>query len=140
MKNKRCTKCGRYKPLSGFHREGAENHQAWCKDCKREYKREYIKRPEVKTKQRATYERLKDEGYFREYHKKQSQDPRLRVRFLARWYAKRMVRTGVIEKQPCAECGEAQSQMHHPDYDHPLLIVWLCQDCHKALHKRMKGE
>jgi hypothetical protein len=25
--------------------------------------------------------------------------------------------------------------MHHPDYSRPLLIIWMCRDCHRELHE-----
>ena len=140
MDSKICTKCQQERELTEFYPDKNNGYQAWCKDCKRDYKREYYKRPEAKETQHKLYERLRDEGYFRRYWGKQTQDPRLRVRLLARWYAQRMKRLGKIDKQPCAECGRDNSQMHHSDYDQPLLIVWLCKDCHYKLHLKVKGE
>lgn len=71
--------------------------------------------------------------------RKYIRDPKLRDRFLARWLAKRMTENGMIEQQPCALCGNPNSQRHHPDYNEPLLIVWLCADCHRELHKKAKA-
>ena len=25
--------------------------------------------------------------------------------------------------------------MHHPDYERPLLVVWMCEACHGVLHR-----
>lgn len=41
---------------------------------------------------------------------------------------------GLIKQEPCNKCGDSRSQMHHPDYDKPLLIEWLCRECHLDLH------
>ena len=51
-----------------------------------------------------------------------------------------MLKNGTIKQQPCALCNNFNSQKHHPDYNDPLLIVWLCADCHRALHKNAKVE
>jgi hypothetical protein len=42
---KTCTKCNAPLPLSGFHKESrsADGHQAWCKECSNEWRREYLR-------------------------------------------------------------------------------------------------
>lgn len=44
------------------------------------------------------------------------------------------VRDGRLLKQPCIVCGETEVEGHHPDYDRPLDVVWLCVAHHKQLH------
>lgn len=44
------------------------------------------------------------------------------------------LRTGKLTKQPCRVCGDPNSQAHHPDYDKPLEVVWLCHDHHMDEH------
>lgn len=48
---------------------------------------------------------------------------------------KRAVAAGRLDKLPCKVCGDEKSQAHHPDYDKPLDVVWLCQVHHRAIHK-----
>jgi hypothetical protein len=48
------------------------------------------------------------------------------------------IRSGLIERQPCEVCGDPQTDAHHPDYDRPLKVQWLCRKHHKLAHK--KGE
>jgi hypothetical protein len=43
------------------------------------------------------------------------------------------LRDGRVEKFPCMVCGE-KSEAHHPDYDRPLDVVWLCPPHHKQAH------
>jgi hypothetical protein len=40
---------------------------------------------------------------------------------------------GKIKPHPCWVCGE-KAHGHHPDYDRPLEVVWLCAVHHKAAH------
>lgn len=54
-----------------------------------------------------------------------------RVRSYANQYKKR----GLIEQTPCIVCGDPNSEMHHPDYNRPLYVQWLCRPCHLDLHK-----
>jgi hypothetical protein len=44
------------------------------------------------------------------------------------------VRSGAIKKQPCFVCGQ-KAQAHHPDYDRPLDVVWLCAVHHAKVHE-----
>lgn len=54
-----------------------------------------------------------------------------------RSYANVYKHRGLIQKFPCQICDSTNSQMHHPDYDRPLFIVWLCRACHLAVHKSL---
>lgn len=45
------------------------------------------------------------------------------------------LRNGILEKLPCFVCGEGNVEGHHPDYDSPLDVVWLCRKHHMQLHR-----
>jgi hypothetical protein len=48
---------------------------------------------------------------------------------------------GKLQAWPvCAvpSCSETEVEAHHPDYDAPLSVVWLCDACHKAAHRITK--
>lgn len=53
----------------------------------------------------------------------------------ARAYANVYLRRGLIQKMPCITCGNENAEKHHPDYDKPLQIVWLCKVCHIKHHR-----
>ena len=44
------------------------------------------------------------------------------------------LRRGEVQPQPCEICG-APAHGHHPDYDAPLVVKWLCPRHHKAEHR-----
>lgn len=46
------------------------------------------------------------------------------------------LRRGLIIQEPCQECGDANAEAHHPDYDKPMCVDWLCRRHHKAVHRR----
>ena len=57
------------------------------------------------------------------------------------------LRKGVVEKKThCEKCGDtgvfkdgrSKIQAHHPDYNKPLRVTWLCQKCHHEWHKENK--
>ena len=45
------------------------------------------------------------------------------------------LKMGTLKKLPCQVCGDENSQAHHPDYDDPLGVVWLCDPHHKQAHQ-----
>lgn len=53
----------------------------------------------------------------------------------ARAYANVYLMRGLIQKMPCITCGNENAEKHHPDYDKPLQIVWLCKVCHIKHHR-----
>ena len=49
------------------------------------------------------------------------------------------VRRGKVKKPAsCPRCGTSDYRIeaHHPDYNKPLEVVWLCARCHSAEHGR----
>lgn len=47
------------------------------------------------------------------------------------------VKYGKVKKQPCWVCG-CDAEAHHPDYDRPLDVVWLCRLHHREAHDLLK--
>ena len=53
----------------------------------------------------------------------------------------------VVRKTHCETCGAAPVfkngrtgiQAHHPDYNKPLEVMWLCQKCHHEWHKNNRA-
>lgn len=45
--------------------------------------------------------------------------------------------TGRLEKpNGCEWCGSSGPlDGHHPNYEKPLLVMWLCRSCHKLWHR-----
>jgi hypothetical protein len=62
--------------------------------------------------------------------------PQLRANNLLHYYLK----TGKIKRLPCeiAGCKEVKTHGHHPDYNYPLEVIWLCKDHHNELHRYIK--
>lgn len=134
---KRCAMCGQSKLLSAFCEciSSLDGRQSACKACK---------------KSRAKQWRALNVGRCRAYNTKRRRDPAARA--ADNEYARRRARehpearraqnaanaalqSGKITRRPCAACGSTENvQMHHPDYDRPLDVQWLCARCHKQLH------
>lgn len=58
-----------------------------------------------------------------------------RRRSNCRSYAHVYIKRGKLKREPCRVCGE-KAEMHHSDYNKPLVVEWLCQFHHRELHKK----
>ena len=44
------------------------------------------------------------------------------------------IKSGKLTPQPCSVCGAEKVHGHHPDYDKPLDVIWLCAEHHSEWH------
>lgn len=61
----------------------------------------------------------------------------------ARNKVKTAVRNGtLVRPSKCGECGAAAGRIdaHHPDYNKPLEVEWLCPSCHGKKHTKINNE
>jgi hypothetical protein len=43
---------------------------------------------------------------------------------------------GRIQREPCGFCPDPNpAEAHHLDYSRPFLVVWSCEDCHRAIEQ-----
>ena len=52
-----------------------------------------------------------------------------------RSYTNMLIKRGRLQRKPCYICGAEQVQAHHPDYSKPAVVVWLCKEHHRNLHR-----
>jgi hypothetical protein len=136
--HKGCFKCGEIKPLSDFykHTKMADGHLNKCKVC---------------TKADVAKHRTENIEAIREYDRKRANEPHriaLRAKITKEWKVAQpkrraaqvalgnAVRAGRVVPWPvCAipEC-DCKPEAHHPDYDRPLDVVWLCTAHHRQAH------
>lgn len=132
---KRCFKCLCEKPLDAFYKHAAmgDGRLGKCKECT---KIDVNKNRQENLERYRQYDRMRASQPHRmklatEQHKKwKKEHPQWRLAHTKVAYA---VKTGRLKKQPCWVCGE-KAVAHHPDYDRPLDVVWLCQPHHKQAH------
>lgn len=79
-------------------------------------------------------------AYMREWRKTHALNAEQRAKDAARSYANTYQKRGKLKKTPCEGCGSSKAEKHHPDYQKPLDVVWLCRPCHLALHKKQARE
>ena len=124
---KSCFVCGRALPIDDFYRDSrmTDGHLGKCKEC---------------CKRQALEHRRSRLEYWREYDRQRFQTPKRkavalevqrqrRKRYPEKEKARRMVgravKSGELQRQPCAICGANKTEAHHIDYSRPLDVVWL---------------
>lgn len=147
---KPCIACGQTKPISMFymHKQMKDGHLNKCKECCKlaENKRRSENLEEIRAYDRmrgSLPHRLEANRLWqktpngsvshREANKRYKE--KYKNRAAAKYIFGNAVRDGKIHRLPCQVCGESKSEGHHPDYDRPLDVVWLCVLHHKAAHK-----
>jgi hypothetical protein len=139
---KKCFKCREQKPLSDFykHRAMSDGHLNKCISCT---KKDVFERRHGKDREKILAydrERAKNQNRIDKakkiYTRWKEQFPERRKAQLAVQYA---LRSGKLKPLPCFSCGE-KAEAHHPDYDRPLDVVWLCSSHHKQTHAIVYAE
>ena len=156
---KRCFKCNKKMPLSGFykHAQMADGHLNKCKECTKadvikyrgdnlekikEYDRNRAQQPKRKRLRKAIAEKWK-------------KDPKLRKRrneLQRKWVAEnslkraahvmvgKALKRGELRKGPCDVCGKKKTEAHHDDYLRPFDIRWLCKKHHTEVHVGLRNK
>ncbi len=117
---KTCTKCNVEKTLDEYYRRALskDGHDSECKVCRKRYDRGRKDSPDRRAmKYRAT----------------KLQREKCPEKYKAHLKVKRAVKSGKLEKRPCA-CGEKEVEAHHEDYSKPLEVIWKCSKCHRRHH------
>ena len=131
---KKCSGCGQEKPTDEFY----AGRGLKCKECKRAYRKRYYQQNKEMVreynrvyKQSEEYKATRREGAGDLYRK---HIEKYRCRALSHYYLKR----GQIKRKPCVFCGSGDAEMHHPDYNNPKLVEWLCRTHHIIYENKPK--
>lgn len=125
-----------------------------CVECNRKYQTDWRKRriAEGKPVRGKTPSKEWWDNYFKNYYlkpevkkrrnalmKKYREDPRQRIKHIARWVTHHAILAGKLTRGVCAICSNPVTEAHHLDYHKPLLILWLCRSCHRKEHRKAEG-
>lgn len=137
MLTKICNKCSLEKDLSVFRVRQNGNPRNICKMCEREYgRRHYWKNHDRLLQQAKDYQATPRGQRNRKEFKKKN--------YIAEKASERVrqaVRLGKLSRpNVCEACGVVTDiiEGHHPDYDRPMEVVWLCRPCHNRLHVELR--
>ena len=135
---KQCFKCGRILDIEDFYKHKAmkDGHLGKCKDCA---KKDTLTRARLHSDKIKAYEKVRSQTEKRKanrrfYVKKYRQEHPERTRINTA--VERAIRKGVIVKpNNCCICGEeTKLYAHHPNYNEPFNVIFVCQSCHKKIH------
>ncbi len=160
---KKCFKCGKVKPLSEFykHKQMLDGHLNKCKECARndsltnrweniekvrekDRNRQNSKERTYKNKERL--KKMKETEPERYVEMKRETQRKYRKRYNEKTKAHGSVHYAIatgrlINPKKCERCGSVCfTQAHHEDYSKPLVVIWLCDSCHKKRHKEIREE
>lgn len=135
-----CRICGSNLHIDCFpkskNRLGKKYHRRVCKFCCRK-----------KGESNKYTERSKQENIieFRENERKRSKEWRDRHKkeHYAHTLLNRAIERGeIIKPDRCSKCGSVASKIngHHEDYDKPLDVIWLCDQCHAERHIKIRKQ
>jgi hypothetical protein len=132
---KTCFKCGETKLFTDFykHSKMADGYLGKCKACT---KADVAAHRADNIEQVREYDRARGfRGGANHTAKYKAAYPKRRSAQVALGNA---VRAGRLQPLPCLECG-AKAEAHHPDYDRPLDVIWLCPPHHKQTHAMVRN-
>ena len=149
---KTCIACGVSKLLSEFYRHPkmADGFLGRCKTCHRasvkanrlakaEKYREYERNRALLQHRINARERYRKTDAGRAAHRRArlSSESRYPERRAARVALNNAVRDGrLIPAEACWHCGSRRGIVgHHPDYSNQLGVSWMCQACHRQIHR-----
>ncbi len=145
MITKQCGKCEQDKPLAEFHKGNTsyEKH-FWCKSCRKHYHLQYYLdylerggREVVRRNRKRQASRNKERRPLLDKKYRLNKNNQCKCR--ARSAITRAKRNGGITPSTiCEKCnGNENIEAHHWSYDeeHWLNVLWLCRNCHTALHE-----
>lgn len=137
---KTCRTCGIKKNLEEFyaHKAMKDNRLNNCKDCVKNRIHLYWKDGRGKVvdakRQKSLTRRLWQKDYSKTMKKKHRPKYETRTMFW-NWF-----RYNKQIKENCSVCGTNEKiEAHHPDYNKPYDVLWLCALHHKEWHRQHKA-
>lgn len=131
-----CTRCNKEKEFSEFQvrKASKDGYTASCKECLRNYdksranlthrveaRRQYAKTGNGKLSHNKSTKKWAENNV---------------IKRSAHIIVGNAIRDGRLVKQPCEICGETKVEAHHPDYEKPLEVNWLCSKHHAEHHNK----
>lgn len=102
-----------------YHAEWYKLNKKKCQEQQKEYRKKHKKLMQ-KINRKAYYNYIAN--------------PENRLKKVCRDMTCQKIRSGKMNRQPCTICGNKTTEAHHPDYNKPLEIIWLCKKCHFKQH------
>lgn len=155
MEYKKCSKCGKEKPLSeyGPHKRTRSGVQPSCRACaaalaKQRYHKDMIYR--LANLKQSRKQRKEKGNELREYRKqwqrdnREEQERKYGYQRKAKAALNNAIARGKIVRSSTCRINNGNCtkiiQAHHTDYNKPLDVEWLCSVHHMAWHRVFEAE
>jgi hypothetical protein len=56
-------------------------------------------------------------------------------KYRAHWMLRNAIKKGIVTRPDTCACGKGPVEGHHADYSQPLMVKWLCRECHNIIHR-----
>jgi|SRR3990167_8948039 len=122
-------------------KEEKNEYQRKWREQHRERYRELVRTGQARYKKtikgKITEHRYKASKKSKEYNTRYNMLNRKNVNSHTAVY--RQIKRGVIERSNCKVCNKPNALAHHPNYDEPLSVEWLCAEHHSKHHNQIYG-
>lgn len=128
----------RSKAYRKLHIEERRAYERAYFDSHEKERKLYREKPEIKKRMKVYSQEWREankEHLKSEIKKKYSTDSRYQKMRLVHKETQIAIRKGDLIKTPCEVCGIEKVEAHHPDYNRPLKVMWLCKKHHVEWHK-----
>lgn len=139
MNQKQCRVCGILQSIENFHRNPsmADGRFNSCRTCRSLAERNRYQANPERIRARVRTYRADNVNAVRARDRLRGFRIYDRQKVAARRYVRDALSKGILVRQPCEVCGESHTDAHHPDYDQPLTVQWLCRRHHGVVHQRI---
>lgn len=165
---KKCSTCKEEKSLKHFYKQnkGLLGRTGSCKVCRRirtlayqktekakqkrkEWDKENRKKYGEKNRERNRKFRQENPNYWKEYYQQNKgkraeynkrfwNDRPLLRKFYSEYHYALKSKT-IVKSSQCQICGIfCKTEGHHFDYTKPLDVTWVCNECHKNIHRKKR--
>jgi hypothetical protein len=121
----------------------AKDRKEYQKEYHKKYWKKYreINREKIKAYRKIYNQLERTKKLVKEWRTEYRKTEEFKFKRKARYTAYNALKYGKIIKEPCAMCGSNENiEIHHIDYSKPMLITFLCRNCHMIIHGRIKTD
>lgn len=108
-----------------YHRKKWREWMQKNKEYYREKNNECQKRWRIKNP-----EYYSSDWYYADNEKRRKRNVRMKIN--------NAIHNGKVKRGECVVCGADKAEAHHPDYNKPYDVVWLCKQHHRDVHNNKK--
>lgn len=134
-----CSKCKMWLPNTEYYTDKRTGNglKGQCRKCHTKGNIETRNPDNARRLNREYMARARKENPGKFHQRENNRPPAPTEKVLTRSILNVSVKSGKLEKpEKCPKCGsEGRIEGHHPDYEKPLEVGWVCPLCHAEIHR-----